>query len=324
MSELGAYTSREVSFLPDGLLDKAAGRDTLRTDCQRRFQLPRGIRRDLELFFGQSFAKVRITIGPQATAIGASAFAHGSDLYFAPGFYELNTHRGRAMLGHEIAHIVQQRSGRVQNPHGAGIAIVNSPELELEADLLGQQFAIFSSCLSKVHVSSQAGLLQSSNLCAADTNVVQCIHFPAWWNAGTAANVEAWIAAHSGLFPNSVVLYHGTTATFHATVTGFNGNEQAWVNNFFQFNLGATTHAGPGIYGANTLLDAQQYGASIMKVIASTMSRTRYLDVRAGHRPALPANVTQQDVLRYGYRCVLRYQLNYFAVKDHRVEWEPN
>jgi hypothetical protein len=149
------------------------------------------------------------------------------------------------------------------------------------------------------------------------------INFPNWWVPGTAALVEQWIAANSGIFPANTVLYHGTTADFHRQVTGFRGNEQAWVTAFFQFDLAGNAHAGPGIYGANSLAQARGYGASVMKVITSTLARTRYIDVRPGHRPALGA-LTQQDVLRYSYKCILRYQLNYFAVKDPRVEWEPN
>lgn len=150
------------------------------------------------------------------------------------------------------------------------------------------------------------------------------IVYPNWWHAPTAANVENWIAQNSVLFPDNVQLYHGTNAAFHNMVTGFNGSEQKWVSQFFQHNLGGTAHAGPGIYGAGSLAEAQGYGASIMTAIPSTMQRTRYLDVRTGHRPALPANVLPADVLRHACRCVIRYGATYYAVKDHRVEWEPH
>jgi hypothetical protein len=149
-------------------------------------------------------------------------------------------------------------------------------------------------------------------------------NFAGWWAAGTAANVEAWVAANSGAFPANTVLYHGTNQPFRDQVTGFDGSEQAWVTAFFQHNLGGTAHAGAGIYGADNLLTAQGYGASVMKTITSTLGRTRYIDIRNGQHAAFPAPLTQQDVLRHAYRCVLRYTLNYYAVKDHRVEWEPN
>ena len=150
------------------------------------------------------------------------------------------------------------------------------------------------------------------------------VQFPNWWSAPVAAQVEQWVAANSGAFPANTVLYHGTNQAFHTQVTGFNGNEAAWVLAFFQHNLGGTAHAGAGIYGADSLAQAQGYGAWVMKTLPSSLGRTRYIDVRNGQRPPLPGALTPQDVLRYGYRCVLRYTQNYYAVKDHLVEWEPN
>ena len=45
------------------------------------------------------------------------------------------------MLGHELAHVVQQRTGRVKNPLGSGIAVVQDHALEAEADRLGRHAA---------------------------------------------------------------------------------------------------------------------------------------------------------------------------------------
>jgi len=47
------------------------------------------------------------------------------------------TPEGRQILGHELAHVVQQRSGRVHNPFGTGVAIVQDTMMEAEADRLG-------------------------------------------------------------------------------------------------------------------------------------------------------------------------------------------
>ena len=149
-------------------------------------------------------------------------------------------------------------------------------------------------------------------------------NFAGWWAAGVAANVEAWVAANSGPFPANTTLYHGTNQAFHAQVTGFDGTEQAWVNAFFQHNLGGTAVAGAGIYGADNLAEALNYGPWVMKTIASTLGRTRYIDLFNGQHAGFQRPLSLQDVLRHGHRCVLRYTLNYYAVKDHRVEWEPN
>lgn len=103
--------------------------------------LPVAVRQKMESFFRTSFADVRVHVGPGATAIGATAFTRGSNIHFAPGHYDPVSHHGQQMLGHELAHVVQQRAARVRNPFGSGVAVVHDPLLESEAHRLGQQAA---------------------------------------------------------------------------------------------------------------------------------------------------------------------------------------
>jgi len=79
--------------------------------------------------------------GPAAQAMGALAFTLGEELHFAPGLYDPESREGVALLGHELTHVVQQRDGRVANPYGQGVAIVQDPALEAEADRMGQRIA---------------------------------------------------------------------------------------------------------------------------------------------------------------------------------------
>lgn len=104
--------------------------------------LPEPVQRKMESFFNTNFADVRVHVGPQAQSIGALAFTMGSDIYFAPGQYHPNTPHGQQLLGHELTHVVQQRAGRVRNPFGSGLAVVQDHALEAEADRLGRQAAI--------------------------------------------------------------------------------------------------------------------------------------------------------------------------------------
>lgn len=103
--------------------------------------LPDEVRGKMERFFGTDFSGVRVHVGPEAPAIGALAFTVGETIVFAPGQYDPTTPRGQQLLGHELAHVVQQRSGRVRNPFGNGLAVVNDPGLEAEADRLGMRAA---------------------------------------------------------------------------------------------------------------------------------------------------------------------------------------
>ncbi len=117
--------------LPDGILRGGAGGRPL----------PESVRQKMESFFKTDFSDVRVHVGTEAPSIGALAFTLGSNLYFAPGQYNPDSPQGQQLLGHELTHVVQQRSGRVRNPFGSGIAVVQDHALEAEADRMGQRAA---------------------------------------------------------------------------------------------------------------------------------------------------------------------------------------
>ena len=105
------------------------------------FTLPRDVQAKMEGALGASFADVRIHVGSEASSIGALAFTWGTDIHFAPGQYNPHTPQGQFLLGHELQHVVQQRAGRVGNPFGSGVAVVQDQMLESEADRMGHSAA---------------------------------------------------------------------------------------------------------------------------------------------------------------------------------------
>jgi hypothetical protein len=119
--------------------------------------LPESVRGKMEAALGANFVDVRVHVGPQAERIGAIAFTIGSDIYFAPGRYQPDSVHGQQLLGHELAHVVQQRAGRVRNPMGSGIAVVQDHALEAEADRLGRRAA---SAAPMLRTSGRANLLE--------------------------------------------------------------------------------------------------------------------------------------------------------------------
>jgi hypothetical protein len=76
-------------------------------------------RRFMESRFDFDFGDVRVHADAQAArsagAVGASAYAVGRDVVFGAGQYAPNTQKGRGILAHELAHVVQQNptSGNV-------------------------------------------------------------------------------------------------------------------------------------------------------------------------------------------------------------------
>lgn len=120
------------AFLPpDGFLDRpSAGHP-----------LPSPVKLRMERYFGADFSDVRVHVGAEAASIGALAFTLGSDIYFAPEHYQPGTRYGQELLGHELTHVLQQREGRVANPFGDGVAVVQDFDLEAEADQHGRAVA---------------------------------------------------------------------------------------------------------------------------------------------------------------------------------------
>jgi hypothetical protein len=104
--------------------------------------LPQGVQQKMEALFGENFADVRVHVGREAPQLGALAFTLGSHLYFAPGQYDPGSAHGHRLLGHELTHVVQQRAGRVRNPFGRGLAVVQDPGLEAEAERMGRRAAL--------------------------------------------------------------------------------------------------------------------------------------------------------------------------------------
>lgn len=104
--------------------------------------MPEPVRAKMEQAFGTDFSDVRVHTGNQAEQVGALAYAQGNDIHFAPGQYHPETSKGQELLGHELAHIVQQKQGRVKpTTEVNGVAVNDDPSLEREADQWGTKAA---------------------------------------------------------------------------------------------------------------------------------------------------------------------------------------
>jgi hypothetical protein len=87
-------------------------RDVLRSSGQ---PLDPGIRASMESSFGDDLTGVRIhddePAAASAQAVGAAAYTVGDHVVFGPGKFDSGSNHGRQLLGHELAHVLQQRNG---------------------------------------------------------------------------------------------------------------------------------------------------------------------------------------------------------------------
>ncbi|NNN29393.1 DUF4157 domain-containing protein [Streptomyces sp. S3(2020)] len=98
------------------------------------FALPADLRAELEASFGTGLAHVRVHLHAAVPQGGPLAWALGDDIHLTPGAWEPGRSWSRQVLGHEVAHVVQQRAGRV----GPGS---DRAALEAEAHTAGRRYA---------------------------------------------------------------------------------------------------------------------------------------------------------------------------------------
>ena len=110
---------------------------------ENRTGMPDDLKAKMERSFDTDFSDVKVhPNSSKPPEVGALAYTQGGDVHFAPGRFSPATSDGQGLLGHELAHVVQQREGRVQaTTEVAGLPVNDSPKLEDEADALGAKAA---------------------------------------------------------------------------------------------------------------------------------------------------------------------------------------
>lgn len=118
--------------------------------------------------FGTDFARVVIHTDARAAAsareVGAEAYTVGNHIVFSAGRYAPGTEAGRALLAHELTHVVQQRGGgtvlqkaetfgtRVSDPPGT-----HSPYKTVTATFDGETFVLFGDGKPILQAAGQSG-----------------------------------------------------------------------------------------------------------------------------------------------------------------------
>lgn len=95
------------------------------------------VRDRMQRSFGHDFSAIRLHApSPVARALGVHALARGDELHVSRSTV------GLRVVGHELAHVVQQRAGRVvATGVRGGAPVCAAPALEAEADLAGARAA---------------------------------------------------------------------------------------------------------------------------------------------------------------------------------------
>jgi hypothetical protein len=124
--------------------------------------LPPPVIAKAEQVFSADLSRVRVhTGGPAHTAaarLGARAFTSDENIYFGAGFWQPQSQAGLALVGHELAHVLQQRRGL------SGIDITGAHDAyEQEADKAGQSFVRLEPAPIRSAVGSYSALQRSED-----------------------------------------------------------------------------------------------------------------------------------------------------------------
>ena len=105
--------------------------DRLHREATRK--LPRSVRRLFETRYGHSFEDVRYSDGAAADAatrqVGAIALTVGNVIAFRRGAFNPYSGAGKRLLGHELAHVVQQRNGAPARIQARSDINYNDPQI---------------------------------------------------------------------------------------------------------------------------------------------------------------------------------------------------
>ena len=160
----------------------------------RSIELDAAMKAKMEHAFGDLSA-VKLYESRAVGEAGAEAIAQGNEIAFAPGMADFSTRTGQERLGHELSHVMSQRSGRVR-----GQGFLASASLEARADREGAMAAageqVYSgpvtSALSAASPSpAAAGPMQAKRMSEADYRNA--------WSADKEANMPKYFQASDHL-----------------------------------------------------------------------------------------------------------------------------
>ena len=122
---------------PTGVADRARGASVVNDgnttpNTGHGGALDPGVRAYFESRLGHDFSRVRVHAGPEAAqvaeSLGAKALTVGRDIVFARGTYAPHTTDGRALLAHELVHVVQQSPTHHEGEHGLAKTVSRGAE----------------------------------------------------------------------------------------------------------------------------------------------------------------------------------------------------
>jgi hypothetical protein len=140
--------------------------------CRAGSAIPQTLLGQMSRSFAHDFSGVRIHTGEAADQAArtfqAAAFTHGSEIYFANGRYQPETARGRWLIAHELAHVVQQRGACLERTSNADSSLEHQASRAAHAAITGRpalatpgSSALTVQCETEAELRAQLATIQS-------------------------------------------------------------------------------------------------------------------------------------------------------------------
>ena len=101
------------------------------------------IQKQMGQAMGHDFSGVRVHTSSESDTLnqqlGAKAFTTGQDIFFKQGEYNPGSSSGNELLAHELTHVIQQSSGKVENSDSGMTVRPAGDAYEQEADAMAKQ-----------------------------------------------------------------------------------------------------------------------------------------------------------------------------------------
>ena len=157
----------------------------------RPFDLDTAMKAKMENAFGD-LSGVKLYESQAVGQAGAEAITQGNEIAFAPGMANFSTRSGQERLGHELSHVMSQRSGQVR-----GSGFLNSPALEARADREGAMAAAGQQVCGGPVTNTFSGAVPSSVVAGAmqakrDTETTWSSYAPVRWNERINSDEEGY------------------------------------------------------------------------------------------------------------------------------------
>ncbi|HTM22467.1 MAG TPA: DUF4157 domain-containing protein, partial [Kofleriaceae bacterium] len=150
VADAGGAGAGAATMAPGGGVRRKTSGDPISPDAAARLAaarggsgqpLPEGLRGRFERTLGTDLGDVRVHTGGSADAaaraLGARAFAHGRDIYFADGGYQPDSEAGQHLLAHEVAHTAQAPTAGDPQLTSPGDAVEHDADRAADAMIAG-------------------------------------------------------------------------------------------------------------------------------------------------------------------------------------------